>query len=531
MHFARTQFGLSPLGATPVHLAPGGGATAVMPSGSSSGGIEQIPLSPTGAPLPISNAICTSDGVLMQVNMQWRIASPTDTCTGHTSFDWNYVYKTTKQPIFVGPFGFNPSGGMQVTRIDRPDQIPKNWVAWLNTLYDPGSPANVAKIVSQVKSGVIGSCYAALAQPAATGPCNVCPSKDVCTSMGGPSETCHDQTDSICTTWRTGPNAGQEYTYDNFRPQLAAANQDWVPPDNTVDPGAVASHSLQTVSLNAGPDPYGSQAHTANYPGDSNTYTFYSPGDWMNSLGLSADAMRAMQLSDDSKNNGLARAFSHFGDACTNAAQFPPDAKFINPADGLTWGLWVRLVRDASASDPGLQLPLGSWNTNLDRPMGYHIEVGFAPYDPSKAWWCDALHDVLEALFYVPALLFDGIDDIVQAGVDFTKWLNGISCDITRQASPQQLTTMANNGGYYGALAAAAVSAAQQMCGSGKPNCADPKNAQLPGCVPMPISTAKPWWQQWYVLVPALALVSFGIFKMLGPQKKPAAKPAQGATP
>lgn len=142
---------------------------------------------------------------------------------------------------------------------------------------------------------------------------------------------------------------------------------------------------------------------------------------------------------------------------------------------------------------------------------------------PQASTWSKILHD-LNPLNW-PGMLLDAIEAV---GHDLASLMSGLYdaagnliCDVASNPIlvSTAITATAASQGIPPAKSAGAAnniaSIAQQKCAAPPPDCTLPANAGLTQCLPVlpPLTPATPWWQQWYVLVPAVALVGYLLLK------------------
>jgi hypothetical protein len=432
----------SPLGG--IKLAVPGGATPITSAGPVT--------SSTGAPTGTSDGVCTSDGKLILSGNKWRVRAPDEPCTSKiASEDTNYII-ASKQPIYVGPMIFDPKAGPQVYAIERPDQVPKVWLPWIQQVVTASTKACVS-------GGRCSQCIMAAIDPTLTGPCNQCMDPNRCKEYSGYENLCHDQSEAICTTWQ-----GKPITYEMNRQRSG------VP----IDPIAsqISGNGKTVSSITTGKDAQGNAAHFVQYAGDPNTYAYYTAKDWASSLPLPGWCFGANGLVSglgiNLVNGSLMSVLSGVVSDPHIAAQAAPFAFFYHPVTGDRWGMWLALASSAASGSGG---PAGSWNVQADNPNTFRFEIGFAPFNTDPPWW----QEMLEFIFYIPALLFDIVDTVVTTVVT---GLGDLACGVMGAPGAVQGATAAGGavGGPAGAAAGGAGAAiVAGVCGGTKPVVAPPQ--------------------------------------------------------
>lgn len=443
---------------TPISSIRSGGTTASAAGAVSAGGSTVDP----------SKHTCTSDSLLVNVGGAWRVRSVDDQpCDAIIpSEDINYVINSG-QRIYVGPFAIdlkNTNG--QITTLVNPNAIGKDWATWITN-------AAIARMRAYITARqAAGKPVGPLAQAIANG-----------------NQTAVFAIASIPEPQLVGD---MQWFYDNGSMGRSsidpATGQPGVQFPQAVAPKyASGGHMLQPTKLVQAMDVNGFRTTYVQYDGDPNTYQLYTIGDWELALGGTITDFNFLKPANTTEFN--------------RNEDDPPFAKFKHPITGEDWGLWISI----SAAGGADNATIGQWNTSTDAPLGAVMQIGLGPL-PKESWW-DSFIDALE---WIPTIIGEGLFDIGQ-------WLGQMACDLSKQTSlinqlPKDPATRAE------ALAALAVF--NQACPSPPPiNCQDPANAANPKCIST-LPAQIPWWQQWYVVVPALALVGFGIFKVIGGEKK-----------
>lgn len=477
MNFFRRNLGaLTPIST----ISSGGAAPSVAPT-VQSGDVMPDP----------SKFTCTSDSKLVYYNGAWRVRSldsePCDAIIA--SEDTKYVM-AQKEPIYVGPFKIdltNTDG--QITNITVPNQIGKDWAAWLAQAL---ASITLARIAAKQKTDPtfegIAPFYVKKIQMLSLLPHVIGATQDFYdngTPMGAPVTS-----DPIC--------ADPELAYynDASKPGGFCPGPRPVPP--TVAKLASGGHALYPQSAQFGTDDHGFRITNVQYPDDPNVYGYYSHEQWVQAL------------SPDFLKNGIGWLVP--GDYLTpaNTTQFnrnqnvPPVARFKHPITGGDWGLWITITSIKSVTIDG------SWDTSIDAPDSAIMQVAMGPM-PQEGWW----DDFIDALQWIPISIGEALWDVGQ-------WLGGFVCDLAGQSA---LLKKVPPNPYAQAAAIAALEIANHtQCGKPPIDCKDPAAAALPQCI-VTVSAVIPWWQRWYVIVPALGAVGYGIFKMLG-KNKPRSQPA-----
>lgn len=374
----------------------------------------------TGAAV-LADGTATADGKLIWSSGQWRVASPADQITKYlTDTPSSSIMTPTllaNHPIYVGPFAFDPigtaTGDLQngyVVSFDHPAAMPKNWAGWIGQQIT----ATWQALVSQGKAG----------QPSALTP-----------GCGG-----------------FGPV--------NLTPfQLGLINTK----DHTV------------ADLTRVKDPDGNGIEQIHYVNDPNTYQFYNYCDWLQVFGLDGTSAYYMTQRPgtgffEGDLTVLLNAMQNSSDPKALLDVYAPFAKFNHPITGEQWGVFIAI----SPNDPGYtswgggnfppQNFPGTWSVMFDAPVSIRMQVGFMKL-PTDPWF----HDILEVIFWLPALIMDtavlvvgtvlaGLGDLACATLGSPQAVKGA------QAAGQTI-----GGAVGGAAGAAGALLAQDACGTKAP--------------------------------------------------------------
>lgn len=478
MLFSNNGFGVVP-------MVPGGGSGPVFNTGSNAG-------SSTTETSGVANNVCTSDGHLIYINGAWRLRSdPNQPCTGTIpSEDTSYVYNSG-QRIYAGPFPIDlKNTGGQISVIDSPAQIGSDWGAWF-------AQALVAKARSFE-------------------------------SVGGALPTVVKQRVQIFSLLPRVVGATQDY-YDNGTPQGAPIMQTaiidplagvWsltppsVPTSFPPVPPEVASggHALHPTHAWFDNDDHGFRITRVMYANDPNTYSYYNVAQWIQALspdllinGFGWLLLGPIPTADQLGNSWAADPF------------LIPLAKFKFACNTCTetndWGTWVGL----STSHGERYVDEGTWSTAIDGPQHATPQIALMPL-PQPSGWEDLFNAIMGAITWLPAIIASAVGSIV---FDIGQWLAEVACDMSKmQASLATIKDPVTK-----AEAIAAFAAASAACPSPPPppDCAIFPNT--PGCIKT-VPAVPPWWKRWYIIIPALALFGFCIFKITQSKNKPRAQPA-----
>jgi hypothetical protein len=228
--------------------------------------------------------------------------------------------------------------------------------------------------------------------------------------------------------------------------------------------------------------------------------------EWATALGISPDQNYYLNFLPVEQNNlGYAE---HWYEGL-------PIAQFDHPKDKNRWGIWLALESTGG----------------YDTPLVLRIVVASLAYAKSQLPGESTFHQILDALNPLnwPGMLVEAIfwavneiaggfaslmGDLVDAAgnliCDLATNPTIVNATVMGAAATQGIPPQASQG-----IAQQISSMAAQKCGNQPPNCKDPKNAKLTQCQPAKpiIAPTKPWWQQWYVIVPAVAVVGYFLIK------------------
>lgn len=419
-------------------------ALGVVPAGAS----IKPTTGPTSVALPeftsgaSSDGVCTSDSKLIYVGGQWRVRSPGDACVAVSNADSANIIKT--QPIYVGAFPIDPTNTTgQITTLTTPWQIPSQVAAWLAQAAQAASDAVTAANATGLK----------VRSPASPLPCS--------NALLNPFQ----QVTSTADTWPFFSGAASP----------VYGTTSWTATKVMTD--------YNIASVTSVKDAKGFAAHSVQYVGDPNTYTFYDTCDWSNALGAQVPTIDQIEarsggiFSGSAYYSGLFGVFKNFDDlaAVDNAlAANPPIAKFNHPVTGEMWGMWLAIVPNCRAAqqDPhakssgGPLAPPAAWSSSTDTPCGTHLEIGFRKI-PSPNW----MKPILQAIFYVPALIFTDIAIVIG---DILGLLATLACDVLKNLQPGAIK------GPNGPMIATAEQIAQALT-----RCTPP--------IPPPVPVSSPW--------------------------------------
>ena len=385
----------------------------------------------TGAAV-LADGTATADGKLIWSGGQWRVASPADQIVKYLVDTPSSQIMTptllANHPIYVGPFAFDPigtsSGNLQngyTVGYSNPAAIPKNWAGWIAQQIN----STWATLVSKGKA----------TQPSA--PSSPCPPGQ---TLAGVQALVADSQKGKYTLKSVGANQ-----YD-------------------------AITDIAVV-----PDANGYPIHQLHYNGDPNTYQYYDYCDWLQVFGLGGTNQyygTAYPGTGFEENDltVLLNAMQSGSDPKTILNVYAPFAKFNHPITGEQWGVFISLAPNdpgytswSGGSFPTQNLP-GSWSVKLDTTVSITMQVGFVKL-PTDPWF----HDILEVIFWLPALIMDTavlVVGTVLAG------LGDLACAVL--GSPNAVKGAQAAGGAAGGPVGAAAGAAgallaQNACGTKAP--------------------------------------------------------------
>jgi len=498
----------------------------------------------------LQDGTCTSDGRLIWTLGRWQVVSDDTEGAKSCKFTINYSaqdiiglgygiyvgpllltigqYQTLTQQAsdaalgtlsVVGGAGLPPSSsggkypvGTQITEFNNPVQLSAAWRGWFDqafknalknglptTLQSPGAEDVPAKCpTGQTPYYNPNATYDSIYL-------------DSTTMLPGSIHCCPDG------SWTCGPAPAT----------LAdgSVNAKGIAPCNcTSDPGCwkayLSDNAAKAVSsLGASTDLNGLPCQLVTYEGDPNTYTWYSPCDWINAIGPGDASTPGVSNFvywlpvGQTINDLVDRLFNYSEQPGWNLA---PAAKFRHPITGDTWGVWLVLMQQGDTSTAP-----GQWSTLLGGPAGFSLQIGLGPI-PSEPWY-DYLFD---ALMWIPAALGE-IASFVVGGL-----LDIICSNPTAVAQGATAAAASSKGNAAVAASAAAVGLATKLCPAPPTpvlDCTNPMYATTSLCQP---AVATPWYQQWYVILGAIFLVGIGIISSSKHEKSstPSTSTQEGTT-
>ena len=287
-------------------------------------------------------------------------------------------------------------------------------------------------------------------------------------------------------------------------------NKGWLPNDGTT-PTSITNYTTPVATTTY----TGDQAAAAT-PGEPISMQSYRQ--WITALGIAPDQNYYINFIPVQGNN-LAYGNGHtYADVWYEGV---PVTQFDHP-DGVSgrYGIWL-----------ALEHANGQANTPYVLRIVVDSLADAASRLPQESIWGEIL-DALNPLNW-PGMLLDAIEAVGHAigslMEDLYDAAGNLICDV---ASNPTLVAAAIKGvaasqgippNKTAGAAANIASLAAQQCAPTPPNCALPANAALTQCLPVapPVGAVGPWYTQWYVIVPAVALVGYLLLKDDGEQKSP----------